>query len=90
VRPGPEARRGALWGTLIAAAVCALISGFYLRTGFGFAFDFAFAVLAAAILIPLIALIVALLLTIARKLPRMATGWIVGSCAIVMLLFFPP
>ena len=89
VRPGPEARRGAVWGTLAVAAICALIAGFYLRTGFGFAFDFAFAIAAAAVLVPLIALVVALLLTIARKLPRMATGFMVGSCAIVMLLFPP-
>jgi len=90
VRPGPEARRGAVWGTLAAAAVCVVIAGLYLHTGFGYAFDFAFAIVVAALLIPLTALVVALLLTIARKLPRMATGMIVGSCAVVMLVFFPP
>ena len=90
MRPGPESRRGAVWGTLATAAICALIAGFYLRTGFGFAFDFAFAIVAAAVIVPLTAIVVALLLTIARHLPRMATGFIVGSCTIVMLLFFPP
>ena len=90
IRPGPEARRGAVWGTLAAAAACVVIAGLYLRTGFGYAFDFAFAVVVAAVLIPLVAVIVALLLTIARKLPRMATGMIVGSCSIVMLVWFPP
>ena len=90
IRPGPEARRGAVWGTLAAAAVCVVIAGLYLRTGFGYAFDFALAIAAAAVLIPLTAVVVALLLTIARKLPRMATGMIAGSCAVVMLVFFPP
>jgi dienelactone hydrolase len=74
----------------MAAAICVVIAGLYARTGFGYAFDFALAILVAALLIPLIGLAVALLLTIARKLPRMATGIIVGSCAIVMLVWMPP
>ena len=90
IRPGPEARRGAVWGTLGAAVACVVIAGLYLHTGFGYAFDFALAVVVAAIAIPLIMLLVALLLTIARKLPRMATGMIAGSCAIVMVIWGPP
>lgn len=90
IRPGPEARRGAVWGTLAAAAASVVIAGLYLRTGFGYAFDFAFAIVFAGVFIPLTALAVALVLTIARKLPRMATGMIVGSCMIVMALWgFP-
>jgi hypothetical protein len=49
---------------------------------FGYAFDFALATVVAAVAIPLIALIVALLMTIVRRLPRMATGMMVGSCFI--------
>lgn len=90
IRPGPEARRGAVWGTLAAAAATVVIGGLYLRTGFGYAFDFAFAILFAALCIPLTTLAVVLLLTIARKLPRWATGWIIGSCAVVMMLWGPP
>ena len=90
IRPGPEARRGAVWGTLAAAAACVIIAGLYLRTGFGYVFDFSFAVVFAAVLIPLVAVSVALLLTIARKLPRLATGTIIGSCVIVMLVWSPP
>lgn len=89
LRPGPEARRGAVWGTLAAAAVCVVIAGFSLRTGFGLAFDFTFAILFSAVLIPLTALTVALLLSIARKLPRIATGIVIGSCAIVMFAWLP-
>jgi dienelactone hydrolase len=90
IRPGPEATRGAVWGTLVSAALGVVIAGLYVRTGFGYAFDFLLAIVVAAIAIPLVALLVALLLVIARKLPPMATGWIVGSCAIVMLVWFPP
>jgi hypothetical protein len=90
IRPGIEARRGAVWGTLAAAAVCVAIGGLYIDTGFGYVFDFAFCILFAAIFIPLVALLVVLLLSIARKLPRFATGLIVGSCFIVMTLWGPP
>jgi dienelactone hydrolase len=90
IRPGPEARRGAVWGTLAAAAASVVIAGLYLETGFGYAFDFALAVVVAAVAIPLIMLAVAFLLTIARKLPRLATGIIAGSCAIVMVIWGPP
>ncbi len=90
IRPGPEARRGAVWGTLAGATACVFIAGLCLRTGFGYAFDFTFAIVVAAVLIPVAAVVVALLLTVLRKLPRMATGMIIGSCAIVMLVWFPP
>ncbi len=90
IRPGREARRGAVWGTLAAAAVCVIIGGLYINSGFGYLFDFAFCILFAAIFIPLVALLVVLLLSIFRKLPRYATGVIVGSCMIVMSLWGPP
>lgn len=90
IRPGPEVRRGVIWGTLAAAAACVVIGGLYLRTGFGYAFDFGFAILFAALCIPLIALGVVLLLTILRKLPRWATGWTIGSCVVVMMLWGHP
>jgi hypothetical protein len=71
----------ALWTVVVA--------GVYLRTGFGRLFDFTFAIVAAAVLILLVALAVALLLTIARRLPRLATGIMIGSCAISMLVWGP-
>jgi len=86
--PGPEARRGAVWGTLAAAALCVssrtvcpnrIRLRFRLRAGHP----------VCRVFIPLTALAVALLLTIARRLPRMATGMIVGSCAIVMTIWGP-
>ena len=70
--PGSAPRRG-LGNARAAAAICVVIAGLYAQTGFGYAFDFALAIVFAAVLIPLVMLAVALLLTIARKLPRMAT-----------------
>jgi len=90
IRPGPELRRGAVWGTLAAAAATVVIGGLYLQTGFGYLFDFAFATLFAALCIPLTALAVMLLLTILRKLPRLASGLVVGACMVVMMLWGPP
>jgi len=90
IRSGRVERRGGVWGTLAAALICVVIAGLYLRTGFCYAFDFALATVIAALAIPLIALIVALLLTIARRLPRMATGMMVGSGVIVMAAWGPP
>ena len=90
IRPGREARRGAVWGTLVAAAICVVIGGLYIQTGFGYLFDFLFCILFAAILIPLVTLLVVLLLSIARKLPRSASGVIVGSCTVIMMLWGPP
>jgi Chlorophyllase len=90
LRPGPEARRGAVWGALATAIAFVVIAGLTMPTGFGYAFDFALYAVIAALLIPLTALLVALLLTIARKLPRLASGTIVGCCAVVMLAWGVP
>ena len=67
-----------------------VIGGLCLKTGFGYAFDFAFATLFAALCIPSVMLGVMLLLTILRKLPRAATGIVIGCCVIVMMLWGPP
>jgi hypothetical protein len=90
IRPGPEARRGAVWGTLAAAAACVIIAGLYMQTGFGYLFDFALALIIAAVLVPLVMLVVALLLTIARHLPRLATGMMIGAGTVIMLAWMPP
>ena len=41
-----------------------------------------------ALIVCLVAVLVALLLVILGRLPRMTTGWIVGFCAVVMLVWF--
>ncbi|HEV2194177.1 MAG TPA: hypothetical protein VGR55_01245 [Candidatus Acidoferrum sp.] len=89
IRPGPEVRRGVVWATIAAAAANVAIAGLTMRTGFGYAFDFGFAILVAALCISLVMLGVMLLLTILRKLPRVATGIVIGCCVIVMMLWGP-
>ena len=89
IRPGPEARKGAAWAVIAAAVWAAIIGGIYLQSGFSRWIDFPFAFAFAAIGIPLIAVLVAFLLTILRKLPRLATGFIVGGCIFIALAFGP-
>jgi len=89
IRPGPEARKGGVWGVLAAALWAAVIGGHYLESGFGPWIDYAFAFAVAALGIPLAALVVILLLTLFRKLPRLATGFILGACTFIALVFFP-
>jgi dienelactone hydrolase len=83
IRPGPEARRGAAWALIATAAIVAFIGGYYLDSGFGVGVDLAFAFGIAALGIPLAAVVVALLLTILRKLPRLASGFILGACLFI-------
>jgi dienelactone hydrolase len=89
VRPGPEARRGAVWGSISAALVAALISGRYIRSGFGLWIDFLFCLAVGALLILISAGLVPLLLTILRKLPRLVSGMILGSVLVIALAFMP-
>ena len=89
IRPGREARRGALWGAILLALSIAIVGGLYLQSGFGLAIDLAFALAVAALGVPLVGLIVALLLTILRKLPRFFFGILVGVCILAGLASFP-
>jgi dienelactone hydrolase len=87
IRPGPEARKGAIWGALAVGFVTAIIGGYYLHSGFGLWVDLLFAIAVAGIGIPLGALLVALLLTLLRGLNRTATGIVAAVCAFFALVF---
>src|SRR5437870_13873842 len=87
IRPGPEARRGGVWGALAPATACVVIAGLCLKTGFGYAFDCGFAIFFAALCMPVATHGVMLLLTRARNLPWLATGIIGGSCVLSMMLW---
>ena len=67
-----------------------VIGGLNLRSGFGRWLDLVFAFAIAAIGIPLVVGLVALLLTIFRALPRRVFGIIVGASMFVGLLWPPP
>lgn len=89
IRPGPEARTGAAWGTIAAAFAGAVIAGRYMQTGFGLWIDFLFCFAAGALLILIAMALVALLLTILRKLPRLVSGVIFGCCLVIAMSFMP-
>ncbi len=89
IRPGPEARKGATWAAAIAAAGAVVVGAETLQSGFGFWADTAFALAIAALGIPLVALLIALLLTILRRMPRLVFGTIFG-CAVFIALLWPP
>src|SRR5665213_3098762 len=89
VRPGPEARRGAIWGAIFVALGIAVVAGIYLQSGFGLAVDLAFTLTVAALGLPLAALLVALLLSFLRILPRIFTGILIGVCVLCGLALFP-
>ncbi len=89
IRPGPEARKGARWGTILVALWIAVVAGVYLQSGFGLPIDLAFTLTVAALGVPLVALLVWLILTLLRKLPRFSSGIVIGVCLLVGLAFFP-
>ncbi len=86
IRPGPEARRGAVWGCLAAAAMGTIIEALYLNLGWGLWFDFIFCFVAAALVIAIAAGMVRLFLFVAGKLPPSATALIFGSCLVFVLM----
>jgi len=89
IRPGVEFRRGACWGCVVAAFAGAILAGWHMNTGFGLWVDLLFVLVVGALVILLSLAVVPLLLTIFRKLPRLATGLIIGCGVISPVLFIP-
>lgn len=89
VRPGPETRKGAEWGSVAAAFVAVIIAGWYINTGFGLWVDLGFCLVVGALIILVSAGLVPLLLTVFRKLPRLASGLIIGSIMVIFMAFQP-
>ncbi len=88
IRPGPEALRGAIWAAVATAIWAAIIGALNLKTGFGLPVDLLFAFVIAGLGIPIVALIVALLFTIVRKLPRLVSGFFIGTFVFISLLWW--
>jgi dienelactone hydrolase len=90
--PGLCARRGAVIGSIGAVLLLMGYSGvLILRTGWGAVFDISIGVVIGALLIGVSTLGIMLCLAILSKLPRVFTGFIVGSIiAVMMLLQAPP
>src|SRR5258708_14403359 len=86
LKPRPEERRGLKWALLALAIWAVAVGGSTLHSGFGMAIDLAFAVAIAALGIPLVAIVYALLATILRRVPRLVTGFLVGVVIFISLL----
>ena len=86
VKPVHEAHHGALWAATGASVVALLVGGFNLKSGFGLWVDLSLLFAAAAIGLPLVAIAVALVLTLVRKIPRLGAGVLV---AVMVLLALP-
>src|SRR5580698_897053 len=89
IRPGHEARKGAMWGAILVALGIAIVAGIYFQSGFGLGADLAFTLAFSMLALPLAALLVVLLLKILSSLPRMFTGILIGVCVLCGLAFFP-
>lgn len=89
LRPGPEVRAGAVWGCVLAVIPALVVAARYMELGFGWWADLLFTLAAAAILMLLALAIVPLLLTILRKLPRLASG-IIAGCVLIYIGAFQP
>src|SRR6185437_3595031 len=88
IRPGTEARRGALVAALATVIWAIGVGAWNLKLGYGAWVNLFFACAVAALGIPLVALVVALLLTILRKLPGRLTGWLTGAFLFLAALFW--
>ncbi len=86
LKPVHEAHHGTLWAAFAASIVALVVAGFTLKSGFGLGIDLAVVFVAAAIGLPVVALTVAVVLTLLRKIPRLAAGVIV---AVLVLLALP-
>jgi dienelactone hydrolase len=90
IKPGREARRGAYWAAITTVIWAVVLGGLNVKSGFGLWADFLFAFVIAALGIPLVALVVALLLTVFRHLPRLLSGFFVGAFLAISLLWQSP
>ncbi|HMJ60388.1 MAG TPA: hypothetical protein VK493_01450, partial [Bryobacteraceae bacterium] len=88
IRPGAEARRGAIWAALATVLWAIVVGTLNLKLGYGLWANFLFACAVAALGIPLVTLGVALVLTILRRLPRLAAGFLVGAFLFLVALFW--
>ena len=83
LRPGLEARRGAMWGLLTLLMLFVAVRLALLPSGFGVAFDAAFVTAATAMTVVMSALIVAVILTVLRRLPLTGTALLLGACVLI-------
>ena len=85
LKPVHEAHHGILWAAACASLIAVVVGGFNLKSGFGIAVDLAVAFITAAIGVPSVAMGVVLLLTLLRRIPRLAAGVFAGVLVLLAL-----
>lgn len=85
LKPVHEAHHGVLWAAVCASLIAVVVGGFNLKSGFGIVVDLAVVFIGAAIGVPLIAIAVVLILTLLRKIPRLAAGVVSGVLVLLAL-----
>jgi len=88
IKPGPEARKGAVWAAIATVIWAAIIGGINLKSGFGLAADLLFALVIAALAVPLVAAVFVLLVALLRRLQRWTAGIFLGALLFISLLWF--
>ncbi|HEY3738371.1 MAG TPA: hypothetical protein VGL53_00930 [Bryobacteraceae bacterium] len=89
IRPGPETRSGVLIAAIVTVVAGAILGGLNLKSGFGVVADLLFAFLVAALGIGLIVLATAIVISIVRRLPKVASGVVIGACIFVSMIMPP-
>jgi hypothetical protein len=82
IRPGREAALGVIWGSFAAAAFWTVAFALSVRTGLGVVPDLLLTLILGAIIVAVAALLIWLLMTAARHLPRWTTAFLIGSVAV--------
>jgi dienelactone hydrolase len=77
-----------MWAALATVIWAIAVGALNLKLGYGAWANFLFACMVAALGIPIVTLGVALALTILRKLPRLAAGFVAGAFLFVAALFW--
>ena len=77
-----------MWAALATVIWAIVVGALNLKLGYGIWANFLFACGVAALGIPVVTLAVALVLTILRKLPRLAAGFVVGAFLFLVALFW--
>jgi dienelactone hydrolase len=88
IRSTYSAHRGAILAAIITMFWAACVGGLNLQSGFGLFADLLFAFSIALIGVPIAALLIAGLLALLRKLPRLLTGFLVAAGLFISLLWF--
>ena len=85
LKPVHQAHHGTLWAVSGASVIALIVGSLNLKSGFGLWVDFSFLFAAAAIGLPLVAVVVVGALTVLRHIPRLVAGFFVAAMLLLAL-----